>query len=245
MKKLIAVMMALVLALGLGCAALAENPETPEVTNDNWLLKSLTDTGWIQKDGRASLEIEPLLDTDSSNPFQVTLHWADSADEATDWLFFGRYDPEIGTMNLNEECCIRTAYGDDGEAAMSENVYDRECDVTLEMDEDGLLILRGSEEEQISLLGFEPVPAAETKVVPLTERHAEVFAQATEKLLGVDYEPVGVLSEGDDMLFWFLCKATVVVPGAEPVYCLVLVRNLGENAPEAEIFQIMEDGSEG
>ena len=245
MKKLIAVMLALVLALGLGCAALAETADAPEITADNWLLKSLTDTDWILQEGSATLEVLPNLDDTTNERFLVNLTWPSSETDGLKWIFEGTYVWENQTMYLTREYCYEETYNEDGEPELSNSVYDRDCDVMLMPDESGILILRGSEDEQISLIGFEPVPATQEKVQALTEDQANIFAMATEGLLGMDYEPVGLLDEADGIMYCFLCKGTVVAPGTEPVYYLALVNNGILEGPTAQFIQIMDDGSEG
>ena len=109
----------------------------------------------------------------------------------------------------------------------------------------GLLILNGSEEEQLSPIGFEPLPAAAEKTAPVTEAQAAIFAKATEGLLGVDYEPVCLIEEMDEIYYVFLCKGTVVYPGAEPAYYLAVIVDYGTEAPTAEFIQLLDDGSQG
>ena len=59
----------------------------------------------------------------------------------------------------------------------------------------------------------------------LTEERKEVFARATEGLLGVNYEPVAYL--GSQVVagtnHCFLAQATVVRPGEQPRYVLVYI----------------------
>ena len=242
MKKMTAMILALVMILVLGCTAMAESAETPEINMNNWLLKSLTDTDWIQKEGRASLDIVPIMDETATEQFKVILHWPDSAEEAVEWDYYGTLNRETRSLSLVEEYCYDVKYGEDGDVELSTERYSRACDVTLAWGEDGLLTLSGSEEEQIALIGFEPVPAAQAKVSPVTDEQAALFAKATEKLLGVGYEPVGLIDEADDLYFCFLCTGTVVYPGATPVYYLAVLNNTGLEGPAVEFIQIVDDG---
>ena len=73
MKKMIAVLLSLMLALSFSCAALAEEPAAPALTAGNWLQETLTTTDWIEKDGRATLEVAPVLDDQSEETFEVTV----------------------------------------------------------------------------------------------------------------------------------------------------------------------------
>lgn len=65
--------------------------------------------------------------------------------------------------------------------------------------------------------------AAEDTAV--TESQKALFEKATEKLLGVKYEPVAYLASQvvSGKNHCFLAKATVVRPGAEPRYTLVYI----------------------
>lgn len=245
MKKLTAMILALVLSLTIGCAALAEEAGASEITISNWLLKSLTDTDWIQKEGRASLDIQPVGDPEDEEQFRVIVEWANSAEEVTEWNFYGKYDWETGVLLLDSEYCYDVIYNEDGGLELSTERYSRDCNATLTLDEDGLLILNGSEEEQLSPIGFEPLPAATEKTAPVTEAQAAIFAKATEGLLGVDYEPVCLIEEMDEIYYVFLCKGTVVYPGAEPAYYLAVIVDYGTEAPTAEFIQLMDDGSQG
>ena len=65
--------------------------------------------------------------------------------------------------------------------------------------------------------------AAEDTAV--TESRKDLFEKATEKLLGVKYEPVAYLASQvvSGKNHCFLAKATVVRPGSEPRYTLVYI----------------------
>lgn len=56
----------------------------------------------------------------------------------------------------------------------------------------------------------------------ITEDVQRIFDKAMEDRLGVDYVPVAVLGEADGV-YCILCKATVVIPDAEPYNVLVYV----------------------
>ncbi len=60
----------------------------------------------------------------------------------------------------------------------------------------------------------------------MTEEVTAVFERATEKLLGVNYEPIAFLGESEG-LYCVLCRATVVAPQAKPSYALVYVSDAG------------------
>ena len=59
----------------------------------------------------------------------------------------------------------------------------------------------------------------------LTDDQRRLFAKALEGLVGVGYEPVAYLGSQvvAGLNHCFLCKATVVYPGAEPAYKLVYI----------------------
>lgn len=58
------------------------------------------------------------------------------------------------------------------------------------------------------------------ETIEMTEEAAGIFDGAVAKLLGVGYEPLGLLGEKDG-LYCFLCRATVIYPGATPYYALL------------------------
>lgn len=243
MKKMIAVLMALVLALTLGSSALAEDAAAVEITPNNWLLESLTTTEWIEKDGRTTLTVEPVLDDLTEEPLAVKVYAPDSAFEGTEWTFFCKYDPDTHNLNAVSVVCFKMSFGEDGEVELAENQYDKDSDAVFELGEDGLLTLRTTDDESISLLGFEPLPAAEFKGTELTEEQQALFEKTLMGLMGVNYEPVCVLGEADYMLC-ILCQATVVYPDAEPHAVIMTINNSGET-PVPVITQITEDDSEG
>lgn len=59
----------------------------------------------------------------------------------------------------------------------------------------------------------------------ITEENKAVFEKATEKLLGVNYEPIAYLGRQvvAGLNHCFLCKATVVAPNAVPELVLVYI----------------------
>ena len=79
--------------------------------------------------------------------------------------------------------------------------------------------------------GFGTAPAALlggwtlTEDIALTDKAWSVFEEATEGLVGVDYEPLALL--GTQLVsgtnYCFLCRGTVVYPGAQPYCALVYI----------------------
>ena len=242
MKKWIAVLTALVLALSVGCAALAE--ESAEITPKNWLLKSLTDTDWIEKDGRTSLDIGPVLDGTTEALIAATVYSPDSAFDGTEWTFYCKYNADTHNLYATSVLCVHNTYGDDGEIELAEQQYYKESDAFFEFGEDGTLTLHTADDEQIALLGFEPVSAAEPRGTDLTEEQAALVTETLKDLMGVNYEPVCVLGEADTLLC-VLCDATVVYPGAEPTAVMMFIDS-AEEEPSILFVQVTEDeDSEG
>ena len=243
MKILIAVLLALVLALA-ACSALAESAETAPVTPNNWVLRSLTDTDWIQKEGRATLEIAPTPGDEEQ--FTATVHWANSADEATEWTFTGNYNWEGHQLQFVWESRFTCRYDENGDLELATMESDEASEATLGMDDSGLLVLAGANDEQLNPIGFEPLTAADEKIRPLTETQQTLFNDLTDGLLGMDYETVGLIDEADDTLFTILCKGTVVYPDAVPVY-YIAVMNAGrlDEEPGITFIQLDDDGSDG
>ena len=64
------------------------------------------------------------------------------------------------------------------------------------------------------------------ETIDMTEAATSAFDKAVTDLVGVDYEPLGLLGEKDG-LYCILCRATVVYPGAKPYYALVYVNEAG------------------
>ena len=64
------------------------------------------------------------------------------------------------------------------------------------------------------------------ETVAMTDEVTEIFTKAMEGLVGVNYEPIGLLAEKEGTCC-ILCRATVVYPGAAPGYSLVYVNEEG------------------
>ena len=64
------------------------------------------------------------------------------------------------------------------------------------------------------------------ETIAMTEEATEIFGKAMNGLVGVDYEPLGLLAEKEGTLC-ILCRATVVYPGAAPGYALVYANSEG------------------
>ncbi len=72
------------------------------------------------------------------------------------------------------------------------------------------------------------------------EEEKAVFDKAMENLLGVDYEPIAYLGSQvvAGLNHCFLCKATVVVPDAQPTLALVYIYQNLEG--KAEVTNIVD-----
>ena len=75
-----------------------------------------------------------------------------------------------------------------------------------------------------------PAPRDADWVLPettdLTPEASACFNKAMASLMGVSYEPLGLLAEKDG-LYCILCRATVIYPDAKPYYVLVYVSDAG------------------
>lgn len=241
MKKLFAVLMALVLALSLGCTALAENPAADEITALNWLYETLTGYDWIEKDGRATIEIYPALDDTSDDTLMVVIYGPNSASDGVEWRLWGKFDAAKGIFSASTVARYDVQYDDAGELELSTNVYTRDELATLEMDENGALVLTYAADEDINKKVFEPVPAAAAKTTEITEEQKAIIEKALKNLMGVDYTPIAIVDEVDYMLC-VLCEAKVVYPGAEP-YPILMVINT--NTDEVEFIDLVPNDSQG
>ena len=247
MKKLFAVLMALVLALSLGCTALAEEPATPadEITALNWLLETLTKYDWIEKDGRFTLEIYPTLDDLSEDTFTVVVYGPNSAFDGVEWRFFGNYDADQGVFAATDICRYDVKYGEDGELELATSVYDKKGYATLAIDEAGLLTLTYEDDADINGKVFESVAAAEAKTTEITEEQKAIIDKALQTLVGVNYTPIAVIDEVDYMLS-VLCEATVVYPGAEPYPVVMVINTKAEDGSGVYFIPLTpSDDSEG
>lgn len=248
MKKLMALLTALVLALAVGCAALAEDDMMAR--QESWLAESLTKVDWTTQD-RIELDIVPNLDPGTEESFQAQVSASNGAFETVNWVFYCDYDPEIHVLVADREVCVLEEYAEDSEEAKVTPIYDRESKVTFELDEDGkTLVLRNGAETkeddpyELSIVGFEKIEAGEGKGEEVTEELKESVRKAMEGLLGVKYEPLKLLAQKDTMMC-VLCEATVVYPGAKPIYAL-LYFDTAENSSETPgIVLLGDDGSEG
>lgn len=241
MKKLFAVLMALVLALSLGCTALAENPAADEITALNWLYETLTGYDWIEKDGRATIEIYPSLDDTSDDTLMVVIYGPNSASDGVEWRLWGKFDADKGIFSASTVARYDVQYDDAGELELSTNVYTRDELATLEMDENGALVLTYAADEDINKKVFEPVPAAAAKTIEITEEQKAIIEKALKNLMGVDYTPIAVVDEVDYMLC-VLCEASVVYPGAEPYPILMVINS---NTDEVEFIDLVPNDSQG
>lgn len=82
----------------------------------------------------------------------------------------------------------------------------------------------------------------------ITDAQRKIFDKAMEKLVGVKYEPVAYLANQvvSGMNHCFLCKATVVRPGAAPTYTLVYIyENLSKECTILNIENLELPGKSG
>lgn len=74
----------------------------------------------------------------------------------------------------------------------------------------------------------------------ITEEIQKLFDEAMKGLLGVNYQPIAVLGQKDDV-YCILCKATVVYPGAKPYNTLVYIKGTAEKAEIQNIYELWID----
>ena len=80
----------------------------------------------------------------------------------------------------------------------------------------------------------------------ITDEIEELCSKAFEKLLGVDYKPVALLSTQvvAGMNYCILCESTIVYPGADTTYAFVYIyKDLEGNAEVLDIWNCDPDGS--
>ena len=244
MKKLIAMTMVLVLALVLGCSALAESADEIMAQQESWLRESLTNTGWTEQGGdRITLDVEPDLENGSQFTVQVTA--SNGALESVELTYFCDYDLSIHVLNAKRLVCNKVVYADENaEDAEITCIYDRKSEASFELDEEGMLVLRDTDavddEYNISLMYFTKVPGTE-KGQEMTEETRAACEKAISSLMGVSYTPLRLLAEKDGRMC-VLCEAAVVAPGAETNYALLYI-DPAKN--DTWVVLLTDDGSEG
>ncbi len=247
MKKLTAMMIALVLAFALGCAAFAEHTGDLTVQQESWLRDSLTNTGWMEKNGnRITLDIEP--DPDGEDEFKAVLIQSNGADESIVMTFYCNYDPYIHTLKADRVVCVRENYTESSSEPVVTPIYDRESQTVFKLDEDGTLLLRNEaymedNENDIFLMGFTRVSGVE-KGKKLSEEARKTCEKALDGILGAGCEPQMILAEKDTKLC-VLCEASSAVPDSAPVFVLLFIDTAAENESFPSVVLLNDDGSEG
>lgn len=247
MKKIIAVMMALVLALGLGCAVLADSAEDFMAAQEAWLKDSLTNCYWGSKtEERGSLFIEPNLESDTQ--FMVTVQLAQGALEATNYVYLCNYDLDIHMLKATKLMVVNETYEDENSEPAFERIGEYDCAATVELDEDGFLALRDDDahlegDDELFYMLFEKIEC-EAKGEELTDEIKAACEKALEGLLGVEYTPVKVLAQ-DGSKLCVLCEEKVVAPGAKTNYTLMYLDTASEAADNPSFVMLTDDGSEG
>ena len=178
--------------------------------------------------------------------WEAETFWSSCADEAAEWTFIGNYNWEGRQLQFVWESRFSCKYNENGDLELATLESDAASEATLGMDSSGVLVLTGANDEQVNPICFEPLPAADDKIKPLTEAQQTLFNDLTSSLLGMGFEAVGLIDEADDTIFTILCKGTVVYPGVEPVY-YIAVMNAGrlDEEPGVTFIQLDDDGSNG
>lgn len=196
-----------------------------EMPGAGWVLDSVNGQVWM--DDRASLEVF-LEDT---NNYKVMISWGSSASEHTEWVYGCSYQADQQTLtaeHLIKENVVTDEQGNETRTTEA----DKDASAVFALNADGKVVITGAGDEQLEGKTFERAPAAEQAkwTVPesneMTEELTAAFRKGMENLVGVDYTPVAFLGEKDGTCC-FLCRATVVYPGAEPHYTLVYLSDAG------------------
>lgn len=184
----------------------------------------------------ASLEIF-LEDVDT---FKVLIRRPDGERKESEWVYGCRYDPETRQLFAERVVCDEIACDDRGEENRT-CVYERDSEAVFGLNGAGCMAGRNTGEAWLDDLPFEPAPqdgpVAALAAAPLLggwqvaesqtvdDGRRALFERATEGLLGVRYEPVAYLASQvvAGCNHCFLCRSTVIYPGAAPALKLVYV----------------------
>ena len=206
-------------------------PVEANMPEAGWVLDSLSKCNWMSD--RASLEVF-LEDTDN---YKVLISWGSSAWQTTEWTYACDYDAAANILRARYVIREEVTYGDNGEQKDRKTEYEKESQAIFFVNDRGELVILNAGDEQLEGKVFEKVPnedqAAEdanewtlADSIEIPEGVKDIFGKATEKLMGVNYEPLALLAEKDDT-YCLLCRATVVYPGATPKYTLFYVNEEG------------------
>lgn len=206
-------------------------PVEANMPEAGWVLDSLSKCNWVSD--RAGLEVF-LEDTDN---YKVLISWGNSAWETTEWTYACDYDAEKNILLARYVIKDNVTYGDNGEEKERKNEFEKDSQAVFFVNDRGELVILNPGDETLEGKVFEKVPnedqAAEDanewtlpESVEIPAGVKEVFEKATEKLMGVKYEPLALLAELDNT-YCLLCRATVVYPGATPKYTLFYVNEEG------------------
>jgi hypothetical protein len=244
MKKLTAVLMALVLALAIGCSACADSVDELMAQQASWLKDSLTTCDWVEKNGdRVTLDIEPAFLVDSD--FMVRVELSNGALESSEYTYMCTYDTEVHKLIASTVLFSTVVYADENSEPEITDMSENECHAEFSLDEDGFLVLMDNDADtdkgEIYLMGFERVPCDE-KGGEVSEEIKAFFEKEQAGLMGVDYKPLRLLIQEENRIC-VLAEATVVYPGAQPYYALFFMDTTG--AEDTYIVLLSDDDSEG
>lgn len=181
MKKLTAIILVLVLALG--CAALADEVAMPEAAGDFegvWQCDRATVAVYWEEEG-----------------FKVQITWGSSAWEHTEWQYSCYYHGEDNTLvAVPFGICKEYVYGEDGELVSATEVYN-DGEAVFSLDAEGYLIWQDLKENAGEGMRFEKLPE-----VPAVFSFATIGeAMASEGYTGIaqsDYDHYVVAVKLDD-----------------------------------------------
>ena len=244
MKKWTAVLMALILALAIGCSACADSVDELMAQQEAWLKDSLTTCDWAEKNGeRISLEIQPNLEGDYQ--FQVMVSLSNGALESENYIYLCNYDMDTHKLLAGQVIHTNMVFESEESEPTFTFLGQKDCNAEFELDEEGFLILRdidaNESEDEIYLMGFERVPCDE-KGEEISDEIQADFGKEQAGLLGVDYKPLKLLAE-DAGRICVLAEAAVVYPGAQPYYALFYIDTTG--VEQTGIVLLTDDGGEG
>ena len=154
MKKLIALMAALLALLVLACACSSgtvdrtnqpvpqeEAEETFIPARTDWISESLDGALW--EDDRASLQV-----VREDEGYKVIIEWGSSAWESSIWIYSCTRDTEAHTLNAVRAMCETLVYDDAGNETRT-TVFDKESNAVFAPDDAGCVVIRNAGDESL------------------------------------------------------------------------------------------------
>ena len=127
-------------------------PMEAQLPDAGWVLDSVQGVKW--QDDRASLEVF-LEDIDT---YKVMITWANSASDATEWVYAGSYDAAEQVIRAEYMIRENVAYDENGEENRTTEV-EKDCAAVFWLNEEGKVAIRDAEDEALEGKTFDRLPS--------------------------------------------------------------------------------------